>query len=69
MTIRRTDSPNESTYYQTGRIAQQNSEWFYMTREGRQRGPFKRREDAEGDLMAFLLYLNDVYDNDNYQSK
>ena len=61
ITARRTDAPNEKVHFQTGRIAQQNSEWFYLTREGGQRGPFKSKEDAEGDLSAFITYINDVY--------
>ena len=62
---RQTDNQNEKIHFQTGRFAQQNSEWFYMTRAGMQRGPFKRKEDAEGDLTAFIVYLNNMEDVDN----
>ena len=64
MTVRRTDIHDSTVYYQTGRIAQQNSEWFYMTREGKQIGPFERREDAEGDLTAFIAYLSNMENKD-----
>jgi hypothetical protein len=62
---RQTDNHNEKVHFRTGRFAQQNSEWFYMTRAGVQRGPFKRKEDAEGDLTAFIGYLNNMEDSDN----
>jgi len=45
-------------HFQLGRFAQQNSEWFYLTREEGQRGPFTSKEDAEGDLAEFIIYLN-----------
>ena len=56
--IRRTDNHNEMVHFQLGRFAQQNSEWFYLTREEGQRGPFTSKEDAEGDLAEFIIYLN-----------
>ncbi len=55
--LRRTDSQDEMIHFQSGRFVQQNSEWFYMTREGSQMGPFKRKEDADVDLAAFMIYL------------
>ena len=36
------------------RFLQQNGEWFYMTREGEERGPFVIKEDAQGDLISLL---------------
>ena len=63
--MRRTDEHKEMLHFQTGRFAQQDSEWFYLTREGVQRGPFKRREDAEGDLTAFIIYLDDIEDTEH----
>ena len=58
--VRQTDNHEEAVHFQSGRFAQQNSEWFYLTREAGQRGPFARKEDAEGDLTAFIIYLNDI---------
>ena len=62
--IRRTDN-NEKFHFQTGRLAQQNSEWFYLTREGEQKGPFRRKEDAEGALAAFITILDHVEDTEH----
>lgn len=61
MTIRRTDIQRDSIHFQSGRFAIQNSEWFYITRGGKQRGPFKSKQDAEGDLKSYMVYLNNVY--------
>ncbi|MCG6939129.1 MAG: DUF6316 family protein [Gammaproteobacteria bacterium] len=52
---RKTDSDATRFVFQTDRFVQQNGEWFYMTRDGLQRGPFKSREEAEGDLIFFIL--------------
>jgi Domain of unknown function (DUF6316) len=60
--IRQTDNHDEVVHFQSGRFAVQNSEWFYLTRGGEQRGPFTCKEDAEGALTAFILYLNDIED-------
>lgn len=62
--IRRTDNHDEAVHFQLGRFAQQNSEWFYLTREEGQRGPFASKEDAEGDLTEFIVYLNDIEGTD-----
>jgi len=62
---RQTDGYNEEIHFQTGRFAVQNSEWFYMIRDGTQRGPFKSKVDAEGDLNAFLLFLQNMEEADN----
>ena len=62
--IRQTDNYNEVVHFQVGRFAQQNSEWYYLTREEGQRGPFASKEDAEGDLTAFIVDLNDIEGTD-----
>lgn len=40
------------------RFVQMNGQWFYMTREGEERGPFDSRADAEGDLIDYIRHLN-----------
>lgn len=59
---RKTDD-GESFHYQSSRFVQQNGEWFYMTREGEERGPFETREEAEGDL---IFYIRDCYNREIY---
>jgi len=53
---RNTDGENEKLHFQMDRLVQQNGEWFYMTREGEEKGPFESREDAEGDLAVYIRH-------------
>lgn len=59
---RKTDGDNGKMHFQMNRFVQQNGEWFYMTREGEQRGPFDSREDAEGDLIAYIRHKKNMED-------
>jgi hypothetical protein len=52
---RKTDGDDKKFVFQTDRFVQQNGEWFYVTREGSQRGPFQSREEAEADLIFYIL--------------
>jgi len=52
---RKTDSKDGKTHFQMDRFIQQNSEWFYMMREGIERGPFPTKDDALDDLTSFLI--------------
>ncbi len=54
---RMTDGGSEKMYFQMDRFVQQNGEWFYMTREGEERGPFESRGDAEGDTVLYIRHL------------
>jgi len=51
---RKTDSKDEKLHFQMERFVQQNGQWFYMTREGEEKGPFDSKEDAEGDLIVYI---------------
>ena len=42
-------------YFQVDRFVQQNGEWLYVTRDGEERGPFKTKEDAEADVVFYIL--------------
>ena len=53
---RDTDSNDEKMHFQVERFHCQNGEWYYTTREGEERGPFESKEDAEGDLTAFIRH-------------
>ena len=52
---RRTDNTDGKTYFQMDRFIQQNSEWFYIMREGEERGPFPTKDDAQEDLNSLLI--------------
>ena len=51
---RKTDSKDEPVHFQNSRFVQQNGEWYYMTRDGEERGPFVDKADAEGDLILYM---------------
>jgi uncharacterized protein YchJ len=53
---RKTDADKDKLHFQMDRFIQQNGEWFYMTREGEERGPFESKQDAEGDLIAYMRH-------------
>jgi len=55
---RKTDSKDEKVHFNTDRFFQQNGEWFYLTRDGVERGPFVDKEDAAGDLILYLRALH-----------
>jgi len=57
---RKTDSENEKMHFQVDRFVQQNGEWFYVTREGEERGPFDSKEEAEGDLIAYIRHKKNM---------
>lgn len=54
---RKDEKDADALYFQMDRFMQQNDEWFYTTREGEERGPFKSKHEAEEDLVAFLKSL------------
>lgn len=57
---RKNDTNNEAMYFQTGRFVQQNGEWFYMTRESVERGPFTSIDDARDDLDAYIYHRHNL---------
>ena len=59
---RKTDGQDPKVHFQSSRFLQQNGEWFYMTRDGQERGPFEDKEDAAGDL---ILYIRECYNKEN----
>jgi len=50
----------DKVHFQMDRLIQQNGEWFYMTREGDERGPFKTKEDAEDDIVAYIKHQRNI---------
>jgi len=50
----------DKMHFQMDRFLQQDGEWFYTTREGEERGPFVTKEDAKGDLAAYVLELQNL---------
>lgn len=59
---RKEDGDVGKKYFQVDRFVQQNGEWFYVTREGVERGPFESKEEAKGDLIAHMRHLKKMED-------
>ena len=57
---RKTDNYNELVHFQVGRFAQQNGEWFYLTRESIERGPFDSKYSAESDLTSYIYHRHNI---------
>ena len=64
---RKEDGDKSKQFFQVDRFVQQNGEWFYMTREGEERGPFEGKEDAEGDLISYVMHLRKMEGFGSYQ--
>ena len=47
-------------HFKMDRFVQQNGQWFYTTREGVEKGPFDCKEDAEGDLIAYVRHCRNM---------
>lgn len=60
---RKTDGDTPALHFQTSRFICQNGEWYYMTREGEERGPFESRQEAEGDL---IFYIRECHNKEIY---
>ena len=59
---RKEDGVNSKQYFQMDRFVQQNGEWYYTTRECEERGPFLSKEDAKGDLLAYIRHMKKMED-------
>lgn len=51
---RRDDGDSKKLHFKMDRFVQQNGQWYYMTREGKEHGPFDTKDDAEGDLIDYI---------------
>jgi len=57
---RKSEKEDDKLYFQMDRFMEQLGEWFYTTREGEERGPFKSRQDAETDLIDYLQVIKNT---------
>ena len=51
----------DKTWFRTDRIQQVNSQWYFMTRENTQEGPFSSRREAELELNLYIRHINDSF--------
>ena len=49
-------------YFKTDRIFQANGEWYFITREGEDRGPYTSKEQAN---IEIALYIRRIIEKEN----
>ncbi|MDX1451664.1 MAG: DUF6316 family protein [Oleiphilaceae bacterium] len=49
----------ERTWFRSERIMHVNDQWFFVTREMTQEGPFGSRHEAEMELNLYIRHVND----------
>ncbi|VAW51661.1 hypothetical protein MNBD_GAMMA06-367 [hydrothermal vent metagenome] len=54
------DRKDGEIYFQVDRFVAQNGAWYYMTREGTERGPFKSKKEAKSDLSLYIRHQRDL---------
>ncbi len=52
--MKREKDSETDVYFRTGRINCIDSQWYFLTREGENIGPFATREEAEKQLIHYL---------------
>ena len=52
--MKREKDSETDVYFRTGRINCIDSQWYFLTREGENIGPFASREEAEKQLTHYL---------------
>lgn len=57
---RKDEKDDGRLYFQMDRFMEQAGEWYYTTREGEERGPFKSQDAAEKDLIAYLQAIKNT---------
>ncbi|RRJ83397.1 DUF6316 family protein [Aestuariirhabdus litorea] len=49
----------ERTWFRSERFLCMNGEWYFITREGSQEGPYRSQAEAERDLCIYIRHQND----------
>ncbi len=57
----------EKVHFRADRFHQSNGQWYYLTRDGVQHGPYATREDAAMELKFYLQKIG-VYERGPYKS-
>jgi hypothetical protein len=61
MVDKREDDLKPYTRFHTSRFFKESCEWYFLTREGSQEGPFERKIDAENRLEDYIkVMVSDV---------
>jgi hypothetical protein len=58
MLDKREDDLKPYTKFRVSRFFKESCEWYFLTREGSQEGPFERKIDAENRLKDYIKILS-----------
>ncbi len=56
--MKRSKDNRQTTYFRTDRFHRTNGYWYFLTREGKNVGPFENKKRAERELEFFLELRN-----------
>ena len=62
MVDKREDDFEPYTKFRTSRFVKESCEWYFLTREGTQEGPFERKIDVYKMLLFTVLQKSDFID-------
>ncbi len=54
---------DDKNHFRSDRVVVMNGQYFFMTRENTQEGPFISRLDAERELTLYIRHMNDPMQN------
>jgi hypothetical protein len=57
MADQRKDDLESYTKFRISRFSKESAEWYFLTREGTQEGPFERKIDAENRLEDYIKVM------------
>ena len=61
MNVRSGEESN--SWFRSDSMLHVNENWYFVTRENTQEGPFSSRNEAENELMLYIRHTNDaLYD-------
>jgi len=47
-------------WFRSGRFMHVNDQWFFITREMTEEGPFSSKQEAEMELLLYIRHANDA---------
>lgn len=63
MTVR--SGETDKSWFRCERITHVNDQWFFITREYTEEGPFTSKHDAEMELLLYIRHMNDALYKDS----
>ena len=59
---------DNKSWFRSDRMMHVNENWYFLTRENTQEGPFDSRQEAEAELILYIRHVNDsLFQEDHHQ--